>query len=261
KEESVERRPGAAGAHASIFCRTNSARLPRVENVAASISSSATAVTQCSASAVMRETPAMESSSGMAPRSGVVASPAPSRPRSWSAESTTVVTSLITLFSLCTGVVAAHGVVGKAQPEAPIGAVPRREARDLVEVVAGARRAPGGGDRGGKAQLARKRGMLGMVVASRAAVRVGEQANRRAGDLLQPLPTRGHLVPRPAERDLGEDRMHDGMRADLHARSVEGAHLLRGHHEIRRNAAAGPPCDLQGGPTAALGLEGFQAGE
>src|SRR5438105_11477622 len=58
----------------------------------------------------------------------------------------------------------------KAQSEAPVGAVPGREARDLVEVVAAAGSAGRRRHRSFEAELAGERGVLAAIVANRLAV-------------------------------------------------------------------------------------------
>ena len=93
--------------------------------------------------------------------------------------------------------------------------------------------------------------MTQLVVVAEPPVGIREQIHGSAGQRLEVcaavahLPLRGHVV------DPGENRMGHGVRPDRHAGARERAHLLRSHHQVRRqrrpdalDEAFDAPCTL-----------------
>src|SRR5688500_3115091 len=98
-----------------------------------------------------------------------------------------------------------HEILGEAQAEPPVGAVPRCEARNLVKIVPCPCRTPRRGHGSVEAKVAGECCMLAVVIPPRYAVRVREETHGRAGDLLEACAARGHFVPRLRERDVSQD--------------------------------------------------------
>src|SRR3546814_11733601 len=70
-KERLHRLHGRGAGQAASLASTKRARLPRVSKISAEMSSSSTAMSNCSSRAVTTVTTAMESNSGMLPNSGV----------------------------------------------------------------------------------------------------------------------------------------------------------------------------------------------
>src|SRR3546814_9079737 len=71
EEERLHVRCGRGAGQAASFCSTKRVRLPTVSKTSAEMSSSSTAMSNCSSRAVITVTTAMESNSGMLPKRGV----------------------------------------------------------------------------------------------------------------------------------------------------------------------------------------------